>query len=380
MRITNRGLAKLKKEFKGWLQGDRINAFFREFNIKFAVGHWCAGDFGDRFALDGYNSNNPAFRNDPIGQIERIAAAGVNAIEFHERLFIDRHYQKDPVKIREIKDAMSRYGMICNNMNINCWSDPKWKLGAACNPDPAIRKDALALLHQAAVIAKELGAKTVSLWPGSDGWDYHFQINYGRALEWYIQGCTVLAKSAKQQGIKAATEPKPHEPREMNMIIKSVAKAALVCQQVNKNIGAKVMGVNIDYGHEQMDNNTPADAVYMLEVIGVPMAATHINEAKPYSNDEDRIAGAGDWWRMVDYIYATIDVGFDGYFAEDQFTYRDDPTESMALSREFFANITKRALLIWKDRDVLIKAQAKGDGPSVLNALKRTILSGEPMR
>ena len=379
MRITNKSLAKLTKEYRGWLEGDRVGAFFKEFNIKFSAGHWCAGDFGDRFALDGYNSNNPAFRSDPVSQIQRVAKAGINAIEFHEKLFIDRWYQKDPAKIREVKDALKRYGVICSNMNINCWSDPKWKLGAACNPDPAIRRDAHALLHQAAVIAKELGSKMVALWPGSDGWDYHFQINYGKALEWYIQGCTVLARSAKQQGIKAATEPKPHEPREMNIIIKSVAKAALVCQQVNKSVGKNIMGVNIDYGHVQMDNDTPADTVYTLKVIGVPLAASHINEAKPKSNDEDRIAGAGDWWRMVDYIYATIDTGFDGYFAEDQFTYRDDPTEAMALSREFFANIARRALLIWKDRDLLIKAQARGDGPSVLNVLKRTILSGEPM-
>ncbi|MEK7767727.1 MAG: sugar phosphate isomerase/epimerase family protein, partial [bacterium] len=358
MKITPRGLAKLNTTYKGWLEGDRIGTFFHEFNIKFAAGHWCAGDFADRFAPDGYNSNNPAFRDDVVSQIARTHDAGITAIEFHERVFIDRNYRKDPAKIREVKDALKHYGMYCNNMNINCWSDPKWKLGAACNPDPAIRKDALALLEQAAEIAAELGCATVALWPGSDGWDYHFQIHYGKALEWYIHACTVLARAAKKHGIKAATEPKMHEPREMNMIINTVAKAALVCQQVNKVVGKGIMGINIDYGHEQMANNTPADSVYMLKVIGVPLAASHINESKPKSNDEDRVAGSGDWWRMVDYIYATIDTGFNGHFAEDQFTYRDDPTEAMAISREMFANIAKRALLIWKDRDVLIKAQA----------------------
>ncbi len=380
MRITSRGLAKLDREFKGWLEGDRIDGFFREFNIKFAAGHWCAGDFNDRFAPDGYNSNNPLFRNDIVGQIERVHAAGIRAIEFHERVFIDRNYRKDPAKIREVKDALRRYGMYCNNMNINSWSDPKWKLGSVCNPDKAIRRDAHALLVQAADIAKEMGCPTVAFWPGSDGHDYHFQMDHGQALEWYIEGCTTLARRAKHHGIKAATEPKMHEPREMSMIMNTVSKAALVCLAVNKNVGGKIMGVNIDYGHEQMANSNPAESVYMLDVVGVEMAATHINEAKPKSNDEDRVAGSGDWWRMVEYIYATIDVGFNGHYAEDQFTYRDDPTEAMAISREFFANIAKRALLIWKDRDVLVKAQAKGDGMSVLHAIKRAILSGEPIR
>ena len=380
MRTSPRSLSKLTKEFKGWLEGDRVQAFFDEFGIKFAAGHWAAGDFADRFAPEGYAINNPNFRNDVFGQIERVHQAGITAIEFHERVFIDKNYQRDDYKIREVKDAMAKYGMYCNNMNINCWSDPKWKLGAACNPDPAIRRDAHALLDQAGDIAKALGAPTVALWPGSDGWDYHFQINEGKALEWYMDACTVLAKSAKRNGIKAATEPKVHEPREMNMIIKSTAKAALVCQEVNRRVGKGMLGINIDYGHEQMDNNTPADSVYMLKVIGVPLVASHINEAKPKSNDEDRIAGSGDWWRMVEYIYACIETGFNGHFAEDQFTYRDDPVAAMAASREFFANIARRALLIWKDRDVLHAAQAKGDGPAVLNALKRTILSGEPMK
>ena len=380
MRTSPRSLSKLTKEFRGWLEGDRIQAFFDEFGIKFAAGHWAAGDFKDRFAPDGYMSNVPSFRGDVFGQIERVHAAGIRAIEFHEQVFIDKNYKRDDFKIREVRDAMAKYGMYCNNMNINCWSDPKWKLGAACNPDPAIRRDAHALLDQAGDIAHALGAPTVALWPGSDGWDYHFQINEGKALEWYIDACTVLAKSAKRNGIKAATEPKVHEPREMNMIIKSTAKAALVCQEVNRRVGKGMLGINIDYGHEQMDNNTPADSVYMLKVIGVPLVASHINEAKPKSNDEDRIAGSGDWWRMVEYIYACIETGFNGHFAEDQFTYRDDPTAAMAASREFFANIARRALLIWKDRDVLLAAQAKGDGPAVLNALKRTILSGEPMK
>lgn len=380
MRTSKKSLAKLTTTYRGWLEGDRIQPFFDEFGIKFAAGHWCAGDFADRFAPDGYNSNDPGFRNDVLGQIERVKAAGIRAIEFHERVFIDRSYRKDPAKIREVKDALKRHGMYCNNMNINSWSDPKWKLGSVCNPDPAIRRDAHALLEQAAEIAAELGCPTVAFWPGSDGWDYHFQINYGKAFEWYLAGCTTLARAAKHHGIKAATEPKVHEPREMNMVLNTTAKAALVCINVNKAVGGPVMGVNIDYGHEQMANNTPADSVYMLKVLGVPLAASHINESKPKSNDEDRITGSGDWWRMVDYIYATIDTGFNGHFAEDQFTYRDEPVAAMAASREFFANIAKRALLIWKDRDVLHAAQAKGDGPAVLHALKRTILSGEPLK
>src|SRR5262245_41982559 len=132
MRVTAKNLSKLTREFRGWLEGDRIQAFFDEYQIKFAIGHWAAGDFVDRFAPAGYMSNVPSFRNDVFGQIDRVHEAGCRAIEFHEAVFIDRHYRRDDYKIREVRDALAKHGMYCNNMNINCWSDPKWKLGAAC--------------------------------------------------------------------------------------------------------------------------------------------------------------------------------------------------------------------------------------------------------
>src|SRR5262245_39989641 len=122
MRVTSKGLGKLTREFRGWLEGDRIQAFFDEFQIKFAAGHWAAGDFNDRFAPDGYMSNVPGFRNDVFGQIERVDKAGIKAIEFHERVFLGRNYKRDDFKIREVRDALKSRGMYCNNMNINCWS------------------------------------------------------------------------------------------------------------------------------------------------------------------------------------------------------------------------------------------------------------------
>jgi xylose isomerase len=136
------------------------------------------------------------------------------------------------------------------------------------------------------------------------------------------------------------------------------------------------MGVAIDYGHEQMVGNTPADSLYYLNALGIPIANFHINGAKYNSNDEDRIAGTDDVWRLVEFCYAAVDTGYDGWFGEDQFTYRTEQVESMRLSREFFANCMKKALKIYARKPDLEAAQATGDAARAIQVVKKIIYVG----
>lgn len=372
MNVTSEKLSLLKTTFAGYLEGDKVAQFFNEFGINFSAGHWCAGEFVDRFCPVGYNSDH-AFDNSEEAQIQRVKAAGIRGIEFHEKCFIDERYCRVDHRVEAVSKALRHNDMVCTNMNMNTWTDPKWKYGGLTNPDEGIRRDCLELCLQGVEIGRDLGCVSCNVWPGSDGWDYHFENDYGLKLFWYIDGCTQIAEACDRHGLKFGTEPKQKEPREGNMIVNTVAKAALVAQQVNKNLGKTVMGVVIDYGHEQMVGNTPADSLYLLKTIGVPIANFHVNGAKYNSNDEDRITGTDDIWRLVEFCYAAIDTGYDGWFGEDQFTYRTEQVTAMRLSMEFFANCMKKALLIYAKRDELIRAQATGDAAQTINVVKRII-------
>jgi xylose isomerase len=375
MNVSSDKLAKLSTEYGGYLEGDKVNRFLDEYGINFSAGHWCAGEFRDRFCPDGYNSNTD-FDASEEAQIARVKAAGIKGIEFHERCFIDAHYAKDQRRIESVRAALAEHGVVCTNMNMNTWSDPKWKFGGVTHPDPGVRRDCLALCLQGVEIGKELGCASCQLWPGSDGWDYHFEVDYGERLDWFIEGCTAIAERAAQLGLKFGTEAKQKEPREGNMIVNTVGKAALVALEVNKNLGKTVMGVVIDYGHEQMVGNQPADSLYLLKRMGVPIANFHINAAKYNSNDEDRITGTDDIWRLVEFCYAAVDTGYDGWFGEDQFTYRTEQVRAMALSKEFFANAMKKALLVYARRDDLRRAQSTGDAAETIDVVKRIIYNG----
>ncbi|MCX7918667.1 MAG: sugar phosphate isomerase/epimerase [bacterium] len=374
MNISQSNLAKLTTEYRGYLTGDKISRFFREFGIKFAAGHWAAGDFCDRFAPAGYFSQDKTFEPGVIGQIKRVAAAGIEGIEFHEQVFIDANYRADKNKINEIKLALKKFKVTPTNMNTNLFTDPKWKLGGITNANKQIRKDALAIALQAVEIADAVGCSSVSLWPGSDGWDYNFEVDYGQMLDWFIDGCIAINKKAKSYGLKFGIEAKLKEPREGNMVVSTTHLAALIAKEVNQVCGGKNMGVAIDYGHEQMYGVEPGAMLYTMKRFGVPVTNFHLNNAKYHSNDEDRITGTGDNWKLAEFCYAAIDTGYSGWFGEDQFTYRIEPTKAMALSRELFANIMKKALLIYAKKSVLKKAQATGDAAATIDVVKEILI------
>ena len=372
MRITRENLQKLEEYYKGYLEGAKLEEFFKDFDIKFACGHWAAGDFMDRFATEGYW---PELDSSIEAQIERVAKAGVKGIEFHDVLFLDENLKVVEDRVQKVKELLEKYGLIPTTLNVNMFTNPRWKLGSVTNPKKEVREKALEVLLQAADIAKELGCATLSFWPGQDGWDYNFEVNYGRRLEWFIDACREAAKKCKQLGIRFGVEAKLKEPKEGNMIIPTTHIAGWIAYIINNELGDKIMGVTIDYGHEQMYAVEPAFTVYALHNMGVPISNIHINTAKLHSNDEDRVFGTGDIWRFVDYLYATIDIGYDGWYSEDQFTYRMDPVKAIALSKELFGNLMKKALVIYAHKDELEEARATGDQYEILNVVKKYILT-----
>lgn len=373
MNVNAENLALLNTRFNDYLEDDLVDEFFRTYGINFSAGHWCAGGFSDRFCRTYLEE---PLDESAVGQIERVAKAGIAGVELNNEMFLDDNLQIDSGKIKEVQDALATHKLIPTNMNTNIWTRAYYRMGGITNPDAGRRKEALDYCLQTVELAKLLNCPSCQLWPGSDGWDYHFEVNYGKQLDWFIDGCIAIAKKSHALGLKFGTEAKQKEPREGNMILNTTAKAALVAKTVNEAVGATVMGVVIDYGHEQMVGNQPADSLYLLKRIGVPIANFHINAAKYNSNDEDRVTGTDDIWRLAEFCYAAIDTGYEGWFGEDQFTYRMEPIRAMLLSKELFANAMKKALKIYAVNDKLEAAQKTGDAGNVIDVVKRILNNG----
>jgi xylose isomerase len=345
--------------------------FLEIMDLKMSVGHWSAGDFCDRFAPPGYHSDDPAFTTDFEGQCRRTSAAGIYAIEIHQHVFEKTlNGDIDWKALERARDGFVReLGLTIPACNINTWTNPRFRLGGACNPDPALRRAALEEIRKAIEICQALRIPVLSVWPGSDGADYHFQIDYLESLRWFTEALVAANRECIEAGIRLAIEPKPYEPRELYMIVPTAASAILVAQRVNQATGGANCGLTIDYGHQKMEGTTASTACDLAAYAGVPVHKFDINDARQGRNDQDLMFGTISIPESVEYLYTTFVRDYRGYYSQDQFTYRDDPTRSMERSMVNFANLALKAVRVYARQRDLDQARRAGTGPDVLDVV-----------
>jgi xylose isomerase len=367
-RFTSHQLA-FAQNLNGPLDREATLRFLDTLEIRMSVGHWSAGDFCDRFAPVGYHSNDSGFVNSFEAQCRRTKAAGINAIEIHQSVF-EKTLNGDldlPAVERAKGGFLAELGMTVTACNINTWTNPIFRLGGPCNPDPRLRRPALEEILKAVEIAKVLKIPVISVWPGSDGADYHFQIDYLQSLEWFTEALVEVNRACVAAGIRLAIEPKPYEPRELYMIIPTAASAILVARKVNEICGGANCGLTVDYGHQKMEATTASTACDLAAYAGVPIHKFDINDARQGRNDQDLIFGTVSIPESVEYLFTTFVRDYRGYYSQDQFTYRDDPTRAMERSMVNFANLALKAVRLYARMPELTTARQAGTGPDVLD-------------
>ena len=357
-------------EFTGFLEGFKVDEFISVFSLKLASGTWAAGNYYDRFMIRGYHIG---LQSDIKSRVERIWRAGIRGFTPVNVEFFDEELNVNWQLVDEILGITKNRGMSVAGLALDLSGIPMFKHGSLTNPDPNLRKRALKLLVESLNIAKKLNTNLVSFWPGQDGWDYNFEANYSEKLKLFINGVLELAREASEKGLKLSLEAKLKEPKEGNMIIPTTHAAATIAKLVNTMLDKDIVGVTIDYGHELMYAVEPAYTVHFVKMLEVPLLAIHINTAKTHSNDEDRVVGTGDLWQLIDFLLATIEIEHSGWYILDQFMYRMDPVEGLRLSKELFVNTVKKALALYRSKDVLEKARATGDQAKVLDIVKKIL-------
>jgi hypothetical protein len=76
----------------------------------------------------------------------------------------------------------------------------------------------------------------------------------------------------------------------------------------------------------------------------------------------------------VEYLYTTFAREYRGYYSQDQFTYRDDPTRAMERSMVNFANLALKAVRISARQIDLDRARSAGTGPDVLDIVSPILI------
>src|SRR5262245_12093438 len=152
------------------------------YNPEFGAGLWMFQQFVDRYATDAYG---PAVNT--LEAIERAAAVG--DIKY---LDINYPFAGDDVTVERVRETLERTGLSAYAITPHLYMR-EFQMGSFTNPDPALRRKSVDLGKQAIDIAHRLDARYVKFWPGQDGFDYPFQVDYSRIWDYSVEGVRAVA-------------------------------------------------------------------------------------------------------------------------------------------------------------------------------------------
>ena len=264
----------------------------------------------DRFVGGGYRDGLPL--DEQIAAMARVE--GMRGVAF------DYPAQFTAAEIPRIRALLDRHGFELATLELGLYPDRKWKLGTLSSTAPGIRREAIEMSKRGLEIARELGAYDVLLWPGQDGFDYPFQVDYGECWKLLIDGIGEVA--AHCPDVKIAIEYKPKEPR-ANCFIRNAG----VLLYLLKCVDLPNVGATIDFGHSLVAGENPGEAAALLAREG-KLFQVHLNDN--YRDwDHDLVPGAANFWDLIEFFYWTRKLGYSGWYRIDVFPYREDGTQAL---------------------------------------------------
>ena len=276
-------------------------------NTKYRIGSGFAplSPCMERFVVNGYR--------DPMPLDEQIRTA--SKIEGLRGIGLDYPYQFNDGEIGRVRSLLTETGFELCTLEVGLYPDRKWKLGTFTAPDPGIRREAIEMSKRGLEVAAELGAYDVLLWPGQDGFDYPFQVDYSESWKLLIDGIGEVA--SHRPDVKISIEYKPKEPR-ANIFIRN---AGTLLYLMN-TIGLPNIGATIDYGHSLVAGENPAESAVLLAREG-KLFQVHVNDN--YRDwDHDMLVGTVTFWETLEFFYWLKRCDYDGWYVLDVFPYRED--------------------------------------------------------
>jgi xylose isomerase len=321
--------------------------------LTFGAGLWMFGQFVDRYATDAYGP--------VVGVLDAIDRAGAVG----DLVALDINYPfDDGVTVDQIRHALARNRLRCHAITPASYSR-KFQKGALTNPDPAIRREAIALYKEAVGVARTLGAKYVKFWPGQDGYDYPFQVDYAQLWQCSVDGVREVAEFAPD--LQFAIECKFKEPRS-HMFFSNVATTLLAIQAMK----VENVGIVYDLGHSLFAKETPAEAVQLAARLG-RLTSVELND-NWRDWDDDMAVGSVHLIETLEFLLALRTIGWKEVLLLDQFPFREDP---VAAARESIRTVRQLdALLDRLDLDMLRKVQDRQDALAAQRLVLDLFLGG----
>ena len=318
----------------------------------FGAGLWNFATYVDRYAVDGYG--------DPRSAIEQIELAA----EVGDISYVDLNYPfTGGLTTADVKAALERTGLKAIGVTPDIYLR-EHQMGAFTNPDPAKRESARTIMQGAADAVRELGARYVKIWPGQDGFDYPFQVDYKELSRLAVEGMRDLARA--NPDLKFVIEYKPREPR-THMFWSSAAKTVLGIQAM----GVDNVGVLLDFGHALFGGESPAEAAQLLIDHGLLWGMDVNDNYRGW--DDDMVVGTVHMTEVLEFFHTLRVNGWEGVWQLDQFPFREDVVDNARTSIRFLKALHRA--LDRLDEDALAEAQAGQDPLAAQRVVQDALLS-----
>lgn len=252
--------------------------------IKNSIGIWAFGPAATRFVPNGYHSE--ARGEDMLARTQRVIASCGDYIDSYEY-----HYpgEIDENSYDAITGALKAAGkeLYCVAIGFHCMDE--FVHGSFINPDPAKQRLAVKLAKNAVDIAKRAGAHLI-IWPGAEGYNYPFQLDYVKTWGAFIANVGEVVAHAASQGVKVFLEHKNSEPA-MKILMRNVGMTLYTIQKIKESgVDTSGLSVNMDFQHLIMNGEPLAEYAALLMNDG-KLGHLHANSGWG-TFDDDNMAGS----------------------------------------------------------------------------------------
>ncbi|MGD2146613.1 MAG: TIM barrel protein [Anaerolineae bacterium] len=203
------------------------------------------------------------------------------------------------------------------------WDD-QFEWGSLSNPIDEPRRKAIERTKQAFQLNKELDTDFAVVWPGIDGYENPFAVDFAGMRRRFAEGLAEAMDAVP--GVRVAFEPKPYEPRG-HILFGTTAEGVLLAHLVepllkspeNRRLldeGHRLCCLNPEVGHVLMGYEDLAYA-YSWPLSEGRLAHTHWNSQPLGNYDQDLNVGVVSPEQTEALLYTLKMHGYDGYFGLD---------------------------------------------------------------
>jgi len=286
-----------------------------ELDLKFSAGIWFFSPPNSRF-------HEPYHPEVPLEQRLQIAAR----LKDHGLHGLEAHYPNEinHENVRLWKDFNRDTGIRLVTVIPLLFWDKKFEWGSLSSPLPDVRREAIERTKQAFSLGKELNTDFAVVWPGIDGYENPFGIDFFAMRDRFIDGLAEAMDAVP--GTRVAFEPKPYEPRG-HILFGTTAEGMILCNKVEAllrahdnqhilNDGHTLCCMNPEVGHVLMGYED-LPAAYAWPLSEGRLAHIHLNSQPLGNYDQDLNVGVVSPEQLEALLYILKMHSYRGYFGID---------------------------------------------------------------